>query len=276
MAYVAQAHITPLDAGVSADQNQTIDNIAFLYDNLRTEMKRYHAEIPSAASGADSDEFDITTLDAAWTIYGGLSTGTIAEFEAGAVDKYDLATWPGWIAMQSDNDGPTGPVGDFGIRKAFAPGTGPWAVISRCGIWDCADLAKSQKLGFAVSDNTTPTNFTYIRLGMTSAGAWEVDFGTQGGAVDNISLGTIGYRAAQYLALVRQSAAGSTSAWVSADGIVWKRLPTTTATVTAVSYLWMGVNQDLPTAPAIRPIYLFDFIRTFPTATLRAGRGGNS
>jgi hypothetical protein len=249
-----------------------MDNEAWLYDNLRTEIKRYKGEIPSASVGADSDEFDSTTLNVAWTAIGAIASGTVSELETGAIDKYDLATFPGWIAFQSNNDGPSVTLQDFAIRKAFTPGTGPWSVVARVGVWNGSrDLTKDQMIGIIVGDDTTPTNYTALCFGQAGGGATTLVFRNQAGAIDTIGLDADEIWCA-YIALVRESAGGNTTAWVSYDGLGWHYL-NVTAGAPAINYLWVGVRQDVPT---IRPIYLCDFVRTFATATLVCGRAGNS
>lgn len=274
MAYTARSKDNAGDVGRAADQNESVDNDDFLYDNLGIENYSYAAHRPSASVGAASDEFNASALNVAWTAFGGLASGTVAEGETGAIDKYDLATFPGWLAMQSNNDGPS--VVDFGVYKSWAPGTGPWSVIAKVAVFESGTLEtnKDQKIGFLVSDDTTPTNYTYLRAGMEGGGpTFQAECGTQGGSTAVEALGTsINARCAYYLAMVRLSAGGNTQFWASVDGLSWRYIAAT-AGVTAVSYLWITVMQDLPT---IRPIYMCDFIRTFDTATKICGRAGTT
>lgn len=265
MAYTVRTTDNAGDLGRAADQNESVDNDDWLYANLQTEIASYSPDRPSASAGAASDEFNSTTLNVAWTAFGGLAAGSVTQMETGAVDKYDLSTFPGWLAMQTDNDAT-----NAGVYKAWAPGTGPWSVVVKVGLWEGGSLetAKDQKIGIMVSDNTTPTNYTLFYVGNES-GTWQYEASTQAGA---IASAPAVIRGPFYLAMVRLTAGGSTQFWGSNDGMTWLYVGVT-ATATAVSYLWIYVRQDLPT---VRPIYLCDFIRTFATATKICGRAGNT
>ena len=269
MAYLLRTKDNPLDPGRSVDQNQGVDNETFLYDNLQTEIASYDAHRPSAAVGAASDEFNSTALNVAWTAVG-IASGTVSFLETGAVDEYDLATFPGWLAFQTDDNGNSVNLSTIAVRKAWAPGTGPWSVIARVTALNLSQTDKNQAIGIMVSDDTTPTNYTNLTWGMESTGDRRILFRNQGGNIvdDTVEDDERHY----YLALVRETAGGTTAAWASYDGLGWFKIGTT-ATATAVAYLWIGILQQTPT---VRPIYMCDFIRTFATATLTCGRGGNT
>lgn len=269
MGYTTRSKDDPLDVGRATDQNESVDNDTFLYNNLRTEIEAYAAHRPSASVSAYSDEFNETSLDADWTAYT-FGAGTVAEWETGAVDKYDLSSFPGWMAYQTDASGNNFDMTDGGIRKAFAPGTGPWAVHARLSLFNRFNTSGTQFIGVGISDNTTPTNYNLIKVGWDNGAAPKVLSYNNGGLLDS---NTVEGFDSFYVAITRQSAGGDTYFWASTDGLTWLRSGNT-ATAISVAYLWLFVHQS--GAPTLRPIYLADYVRTFATATLICGRAGNS
>ena len=269
MAYTVRTTDNAGDLGRAADQNESVDNDAWLYANLQTEIADYDPRRPSASAGAASDEFQSTALNVAWTAVG-IASGTVSFLETGAVDEYDLATFPGWLAFQTDDNGNSVNLSTIAVRKAWAPGTGPWSVIARVTALNLSQTDKNQAIGFMVSDDTTPTNYTNLTWGMESTSDRRILFRNQGGNIVDDT--TEDDERHYYLALVRETAGGTTAAWASYDGLGWFKVGTT-ATATVVAYLWIDILQQTPT---VRPIYMIDFIRTFDTATLTCGRGGNT
>lgn len=270
MSYSARSHVAPGDLGTSADQNQGMDNEAFLYANLRTEIAAWGAHRPSGSVGSESDEFDSTTLDAAWTAGGGAAgAGSVVENNTGAIDVYDLTSFPGWLAFQTDNSGDAVAMTDAYVRRTWSPGTGPWSVIARVGYFFGRTTGANQFIGIGFSNDTTPTNWNNIKFGRVTGSSMQVVSRNNGGSLDGTA--TNGYMS-YYLAMVRESAGGTTSFWYSLDGITWS-YTTNTASAVTPSYLWVFVHQS---SSAIRPIYLVDFVRVFSTATLMVGRAGNS
>jgi len=272
MAYVTGTKYNALDTYPAASQNQDVDNDTFLYDNLQTEINTYAADRPSAAAAATSDEFNSTVLNVAWTAYT-VAAGTIDPLETGVTDKYDLATWRGWLAIQSDVNDASVDMNAAGVRKAYTPGTGPWSVIAKVSIVACGTtVANDSFVGIMVSDDATPTNYTNLVYGRSGGSTWRVEFYQNAGVIATLAL-TETLRTSVYLALLRESAGGVTTAWVSYDGISWMWIGST-ATAPAIAYLWLGIRQAGP--PAIRPAYLCDWIRTFAAKTLLPGRAGNT
>lgn len=267
MAYTARTKDDPGDVGRALDQNESVDNDAFLYSSLGLENFGYAANRPSALATSDSDEFNSTSLDVSWTAYT-VGAGTVAEFETGAADKYDLTSFQGWLAMQTDTGADDTDMTDAGIRKAWAPGTGPWAAIARFGLIG-RENTQDQWIGLGVSSNTTPTTWNWIKFGMASAAEMRIACGQADAEIQSETLDKM--MGSLYVAIVRMTAEGDTTFWYSLDGIAWKYL-SKTATDIVIGNLWIFIHQSGP--PIYRPIYLCDFVRTFETATLKCGAGG--
>ncbi len=267
MPYVARSKDNAGDLGRAADQNESVDNDDWLYAGLRTESASYHPNRPSAAAIV-ADEFNSTALNVAWTA-GVVAAGSVVENSTGVIDVYDLTTFPGWLAMQTDTNADDNTMTNAYVRRAYAPGTGPWSVIAKVGLYFVGAQNVNQYIGIGVSDNTTPTNYTNLRYGREGGLSWRVAAAQTAGI---ITTGDAETYDSMYLALVRESAGGTTSFWMARDGLTWYKLG---ATVTAVTpgYLWIYIRQATPSP---RPIYICDWIRTFDTATLICGAGGGS
>lgn len=267
MPFTARSQDNAGDLGRAADQNESVDNDDWLYANLRTEIASYGPDRPSA-SVVTSDEFNSTSLNVAWTA-GVVAAGSVVENSTGVIDVYDLATYPGWLAFQTDTNADTNTMTNAYVRRAYAPGTGPWSVIAKVSLTFVGATNVNQYIGIGISDDNTPTNYTNIRFGREGGTSWRVTAAHTAGALTTESCEAY---ASMYLGLVRESAGGTTSFWMSGDGLTWYRV-TTTATAVTPGYLWIYVRQATPSP---RPIYMCDWIRTFDTATLRCGEGGNS
>lgn len=269
MGYVTGTKYNALDAYPAASQNQDVDNDTFLYDNLLIENASYAPDRPSAAVVV-SDEFNAGALNVAWTA-GVVAAGTVVELETGAVDDYDLASFPGWLAFQTDTAADAAAMTDAYVRRVWAPGTGPWSVVAKVSLNYSTNAAANQFIGIGFSDNTTPTNWTQVKVGRLGGGAISVRSAQNAGTISTATLAEP--TGVVYLALVRESAGGTTRMLWSKDGISWA-YEGTTATAVNPGYLWIFIQQG--GAPAQRPIYMVDFIRTFSSAILKCGRRGTT
>jgi hypothetical protein len=82
---------------------------------------------PPATSHSYDDEFDSTTKDAKWTLYGNAGTGCTGTAVLGSIDYtaslaapiYDLTTVPGSLALQSDSSS----IGKFGLQQTYSAST---------------------------------------------------------------------------------------------------------------------------------------------------------
>lgn len=61
-------------------------------------------DTPPSSPSAYDDEFDVTTIDAGWTLTAGLDAGAINPTATLATDAvYDLTSWPGYLLFQGHN-----------------------------------------------------------------------------------------------------------------------------------------------------------------------------
>lgn len=114
-------NLVDLPAGVPPGQLAYVVNTAKAYYSTNGTWKEvglgvtggyqpyiYSFDNPPASAGTYDDEFNSTSLNAAWTL---TSTGTTNPCVSGTVNPisslttpvYDLTTWPGWLLVQSDN-----------------------------------------------------------------------------------------------------------------------------------------------------------------------------
>ena len=223
----------------------------------------YHPDRPPG--GANDDEFQSATINPAWTIGGTLAPGVIDWFEAGAVDKYDLTQMTGKLMLQTDNAGADFLATAAFLRKAFVPGVGEFTVVCKMHV-PIYDLAGPFFAGcLYVSDDIVLTNSRLVWAAMRDASNAPVIFHDAVGSPLIMPTNVWQSVLTIYAAIIRDGA--TIYQFISLDGMNWWKLGTS-ANIT-VNYLWIGIHQVAAQTP--RPIVIYDWVRTFSSATLTVG-----
>lgn len=209
------------------------------------------------------DEFDSTTLDAKWTAVTG-SSGTVSLLETGEVQKYDLASRPGWLLMQAGSAANQ----KVELRQDFtlADGDSIQVAISLNSSSD-GDMgigADELWCGIALNDNDTgydagEYNALFLNVSTNIIRLLHYDgttvFGSTSPFADkgiSIPIGHVIY--------LRFARSGSTVyAFWSADGSSWMAMGSEARTATATN-IWL-FKESVAAASEPVPIVAVDWIR---------------
>jgi len=223
----------------------------------------YHPDRPPG--GANDDEFQSTIINPAWTIGGALAPGAIDWFEAGAVDKYDLTQMAGKLMLQTDNAGGGLLATNAFLRKPFVPGAGEFSVVCKMHVPMYALAGPTLFGNLFVSDDVVLTNDRHIVAGLRDFSNAPAIFHNAAGSP--LVMGADIWQSVLtiYAAIIRDGA--TIYQFISLDGMNWWNLGTS-ANIT-VNYLWIGIEQSAAQTP--RPVIIYDWVRTYASATLTVG-----
>lgn len=120
---------------------------------------------PPSSPHAYDDEFDISTLDAKWTL-----AATAGSFVAGSLDYaaapstdtiYDLSTIPGWLAIQSGSTS----LAEATLTQSYTPSTNS-TLFARFG-WQSRDVGTNGEGNFYVRLLASGDTNEYVFFGVT-------------------------------------------------------------------------------------------------------------
>lgn len=136
-------------------------------------MRRPSWDNPPASAHSYDDEFDSTTKDAKWTLYGSAATGLTNTAVVGSIDYtaslttaiYDLTTIRGSLAFQSDNSS----LGKFGFQETYSASTNATFFIKISGLRTNVSTNIEGNVTLKL-DNSSDSN-EWINVGMTHSGS---------------------------------------------------------------------------------------------------------
>lgn len=136
-------------------------------------MRRKSWDNPPASAHAYDDEFDSTTKDAKWTLYGAAATGLTNTAVVGSIDYtaslttaiYDLTTISGSLAFQSDNSS----LGKLGFQQSYTAATNSTFFIKISGLR--TNVSTNIEGNVTLKLDNTGDNNEWINVGVTHSGS---------------------------------------------------------------------------------------------------------
>jgi len=226
-------------------------NASLMFDLL-------HSKKPTADT--PDDEFDSTTLDGKWTAVSG-SSGTVDLLETGNVEKYDLATRPGWLLLQVGSAGAQ----QVALRQDFTLPDGAsivMAIAPNVGVDGNTGVIAQDRLVVTVNDSdTTSRTGTFLELNLDSntdqfgVSAWD---GTNSESTHVAGSG-IGQTDVIFLRIARS---GTTyyPFYSTSGGGAWVPLSDGHALGSAMDNVWIGF-ENYAAHDALTPIAAVAWVR---------------
>ncbi len=136
-------------------------------------MRRKSWDNPPASAHSYDDEFDSTTKDAKWTLYGAAATGLTNTAVVGSIDYtaslttaiYDLTTVSGSLALQSDASS----LGKFGFQQTYTAATNSTFFIKISNLR--TNVSANIEGNLALKLDNTGDNNEWINIGVTHSGS---------------------------------------------------------------------------------------------------------